>query len=165
MAENNVLRVALEEVSKKGYSSEELMEFFIEFLCGLPDKEQTEVVRKEISEPEIAKEITQVMIELGTPANLKGYRYIREGILYSLKNEVHGITKELYPHIARMFDTTSTRVERAIRHAIEATWERADFAVLKKYFGNTVSSKHGKPTNSEFIAMIADKLKLRYKMI
>lgn len=164
MAEMNELRVALEEGSKKGYSSEEIMESFIEFLNGLPNKEQTEEVHKEFSEDEFTQEITYVMIELGTPANLKGYYYIREAILYCLKNQMNSVTKALYPYIAKKYDTTSSRVERAIRHAIEVTWERGNEDVIKKYFGNTINMQRGKPTNSEFIAIIADKLKLRYKL-
>ena len=168
MAEMNNLRLALEEGTKKGYSTEDLTKLFIKFLDTLPTKEAneqpTKEKSKEISKEELTEIITDVIVELGTPANVKGYRYIREAIMYSLMNEVESVTKELYPYIAKKFNTTSSRVERAIRHAIEISWERGDKDVLRKYFKNAVDAKRGKPTNSEFIATIADKLKLQYKL-
>jgi two-component system, response regulator, stage 0 sporulation protein A len=102
-------------------------------------------------------------LEIGVPAHLKGYRYIREAILLaaSRQGNVRGLTREIYPHLARQHSSTPGRVERAIRFAIEIAWARGDVATLDSYFGSTVSKERGKPTNAEFIAMLADKLLLR----
>ena len=99
------------------------------------------------------------------PAHIKGYHYLREGIKLTVKEEemINSVTKILYPTIAKKYSTTSSRVERAIRHAIEVAWDRGDIDVLNEYFGFTINSIRGKPTNSEFIAMIADKLRLEMK--
>ena len=109
--------------------------------------------------------VTNVIHEIGVPAHIKGYQYLREAIILSINNtEMMGsVTKLLYPTVAKTFKTTSSRVERAIRHAIEVAWDRGDVDVLSSYFGYTIQSSRGKPTNSEFIAMIADKLRLRLK--
>ena len=105
------------------------------------------------------------MHQIGVPAHIKGYQYLREAIILSVNNrEMMGsITKLLYPTVAKKFQTTSSRVERAIRHAIEVAWDRGDVDVLSSYFGYTIQSSRGKPTNSEFIAMIADKFRLQLK--
>lgn len=109
--------------------------------------------------------ISDIMHQIGVPAHIKGYQYLREAIILSVNNrEMMGsITKLLYPTVAKKFQTTSSRVERAIRHAIEVAWDRGDVDVLSSYFGYTIQSSRGKPTNSEFIAMIADKLRLQLK--
>ena len=100
--------------------------------------------------------------EIGVPAHIKGYQYLREAILIAVEDMdvINAVTKALYPAVAKRFGTTPSRVERAIRHAIEVAWDRGDLEVLQKYFGYTVSNTKGKPTNSEFIAMIADRLVL-----
>ena len=104
--------------------------------------------------------------EIGVPAHIKGYQYMRDAIIMSVEDAsmISSITKILYPTIAKRFQTTPSRVERAIRHAIEVAWDRGDLETLQKYFGYTVSNVKGKPTNSEFIAMIADYLSLRRKV-
>ena len=109
--------------------------------------------------------ITKTLHELGVPSHIKGYQYIREGIsiVYERPEIVGGITKELYPEISKKFNTTVSRVERAIRHAIEVAWARGEQASVERIFGYTISAAKGKPTNSEFIAMIADKLRLELK--
>ena len=109
--------------------------------------------------------ITEIMHHIGIPAHIKGYQYIRESIKLSVKNveAINSITKVLYPTVARHFSTTPSRVERAIRHAIEVAWDRGDSDVLDSYFGATVYYERGKPTNSEFIAMLSDNLRLKYK--
>lgn len=109
--------------------------------------------------------VTEVIHQLGVPAHIKGYHYLREAILSSLSNQelLEGITKELYPRVAQKFDTTSSRVERAIRHAIEIAWDRGNVDTINSFFGYTVNTSKGKPTNSEFIALISDKLRLKYK--
>lgn len=106
--------------------------------------------------------ITKVLHELGIPSHIKGYQYIREaiGILYERPDVIGGITKELYPELASKFDTTVSRVERAIRHAIEVSWNRGSWELMEDIFGHSVDIDKAKPTNSEFIVTIADKLKL-----
>ena len=107
--------------------------------------------------------VTAIIHEIGVPAHIKGYQYLREGIILTVRNMevINAVTKVLYPEIAKRFGTTPSRVERAIRHAIEVAWDRGGLETLQKYFGYTVNSAKGKPTNSEFIAMIADRLQLQ----
>ena len=106
--------------------------------------------------------ISDIMREIGVPAHIKGYLYLRQAIMLTVKDPdlMHAVTKVLYPTVAKTNKTTSSRVERAIRHAIEVAWDRGDVDVLSSYFGYTIQNSRGKPTNSEFIAMIADKLRL-----
>ena len=106
--------------------------------------------------------VTAIIHEVGVPAHIKGYQYLREAICIAVEDMdvINAVTKVLYPAVAKKFGTTSSRVERAIRHAIEVAWDRGDLETLQKYFGYTVSNAKGKPTNSEFIAMIADRLVL-----
>lgn len=109
--------------------------------------------------------ITNIIHEIGVPAHIKGYLYLREAItmVYNNLELLGSITKILYPDIAKKYNTTSSRVERAIRHAIEVAWSRGNIDSINKMFGYTVSTSKAKPTNSEFIAMVADKLRLEYK--
>lgn len=109
--------------------------------------------------------VTAIIHEIGVPAHIKGYQYLREAIIMTVENMevINAVTKILYPEVAKRFNTTASRVERAIRHAIEVAWDRGDLETLQKYFGYTVSNAKGKPTNSEFIAMIADRLQLQRK--
>ncbi len=109
--------------------------------------------------------VTAVIHEIGVPAHIKGYQYLREAIIITVQDMdvINAVTKVLYPAVAKRFNTTPSRVERAIRHAIEVAWDRGDLETLQKYFGYTVSNAKGKPTNSEFIAMIADRLNLEEK--
>ena len=109
--------------------------------------------------------VTSVIHEIGIPAHIKGYQYVRYAIILAVRDMdvINSITKTLYPAVASYFGTTPSRVERAIRHAIEVAWERGDLETLQKYFGYTVSGVKGKPTNSEFIALIADKLQLQLR--
>ncbi len=114
----------------------------------------------------IENDVTEIIREIGIPAHIKGYQYIREGIIMAINdmNMLNYITKLLYPSIAKKYKTTSSSVERAIRHAIEVAWGRGRLEVIEEMFGYTVSAGKGKPTNSEFIALIADKLRIEYKM-
>jgi len=107
-------------------------------------------------------QVTAIIHEVGVPAHIKGYQYLREAIIIAVNDMdvINAVTKVLYPEVAKRFGTTASRVERAIRHAIEVAWDRGDLETLQKYFGYTVSNAKGKPTNSEFIAMIADRLQL-----
>ena len=109
--------------------------------------------------------VTNVIHEIGVPAHIKGYQYLREAIIIAVSDMdvINAITKVLYPQVAKTFQTTPSRVERAIRHAIEVAWDRGDLDTLQRFFGYTVSNTKGKPTNSEFIALIADKLQLQLK--
>ena len=117
------------------------------------------------SEPSLESVVTEIIHEIGVPAHIKGYQYLREAIILTINDmdAINAVTKVLYPEVARKFSTTPSRVERAIRHAIEVAWDRGDVETLQKFFGYTVSGIKGKPTNSEFIAMIADHLSLRQK--
>jgi len=118
----------------------------------------------EENQKKLALEVTGIIHEIGVPAHIKGYHYLREAIIISVNDMdiLNAVTKGLYPTVARQFGTTPSRVERAIRHAIETAWSRGDVETLNKYFGYTISENKGKPTNSEFIAMIADRLALAY---
>ena len=118
------------------------------------------------TESSLEADITSIIREIGIPAHIKGYQYIREVIMMTVNdiNLLNYITKLLYPTIAKKYKTTSSSVERAIRHAIEVAWNRGRIDVLEELFGYTVSAGKGKPTNSEFIALIADKLRLEYRM-
>ena len=109
--------------------------------------------------------VTGIIHEIGVPAHIKGYQYLREAIIIAVNDMdvINAITKVLYPQVAKTFQTTPSRVERAIRHAIEVAWDRGDLDTLQRFFGYTVSNTKGKPTNSEFIALIADKLQLQLR--
>ena len=141
-----------------------------------PQPAQTNFINREIKAPYIdisSKKdeenlealVTNIIHELGVPAHIKGYQYLREAIMMVVNDidVINQITKQLYPDIAHKFKTTPSRVERAIRHAIEVAWARGEQAAVESIFGYTISASKGKPTNSEFIAMIADKLRLELK--
>ena len=137
-------------------------------LASLRQADQSEVdshssLREQSQSLESA--VTGIIHEIGVPAHIKGYQYLREAIIIAVENMevINAVTKVLYPEVAKRFNTTASRVERAIRHAIEVAWDRGDIETLQKYFGYTVNSAKGKPTNSEFIAMIADRLQLQRK--
>ncbi len=108
--------------------------------------------------------VTKILHELGMPSHIKGYQYIREGIMmiYNNPDIIGGITKELYPDVATKYDTTVSRVERAIRHAIEVSWNRGNWDLMEEVFGHSIDIDKAKPTNSEFIVTVADKLRLEY---
>ncbi len=113
----------------------------------------------------IELKVTEILHEIGVPAHIKGYHYLRDSIIMSIEKPeiINAVTKQLYPSVAKKYETTSSRVERAIRHAIEVAWDRGDVEILNSYFGYTIHNDRGKPTNSEFIAMISDKLRLQIK--
>ena len=121
---------------------------------------QSEPVKRDLE-----KDVTDMIHEIGVPAHIKGYQYLREAIMMSVEDMdmLNSITKLLYPTIAKKFQTTPSRVERAIRHAIEVAWSRGRMETLEALFGYTINTGKGKPTNSEFIALIADKIRLQYK--
>lgn len=111
-------------------------------------------------------QVTRIIHQIGVPAHIKGYQYLRTAILMTISDNdvINSVTKVLYPSVAKKYQTTTSRVERAIRHAIEVAWDRGDVDTLNSYFGYTIQNSRGKPTNSEFIAMIADNMRLKYKI-
>ncbi len=111
-------------------------------------------------------QVTEIIHQIGVPAHIKGYQYLRDSIMMAIEDEeiINAVTKRLYPSVAKKHATTSSRVERAIRHAIEVAWDRGDVDVLNSYFGYTIHTGRGKPTNSEFIAMISDRFRLQLKI-
>ena len=115
--------------------------------------------------PDMEAQVTKIIHQIGVPAHIKGYQYLRCAILMTIEDAdvINSVTKVLYPSVAKKYQTTTSRVERAIRHAIEVAWDRGDVDTLNSYFGYTIQNSRGKPTNSEFIAMIADNLRLKYK--
>lgn len=153
------------------------MDVLVSRIRQLKDIKQPTVIKSEynseiknthyISSPKnIEAEVTNIMHEIGVPAHIKGYQYLRDAIIMVIKDLdiINSITKQLYPTIAREYNTTPSRVERAIRHAIEVAWSRGQVEAIDSLFGYTVSLGKGKPTNSEFIAMVADKLRLELKV-
>ena len=127
---------------------------------NINDKPQSDLT------PDIEAQVTRIIHQIGVPAHIKGYQYLRTAILLTVKDSdiINSVTKVLYPSVAKKYQTTTSRVERAIRHAIEVAWDRGDVDTLNSYFGYTIQNNRGKPTNSEFIAMIADNLRLKYKL-
>ncbi len=115
------------------------------------------------ADPQLRMKVTEILHQIGVPAHIKGYHYLRDSIIMAIEDPeiINAVTKQLYPNVAKRYNTTSSRVERAIRHAIEVAWDRGDVDVLNSYFGYTIHNTRGKPTNSEFIAMISDKLCLQ----
>lgn len=124
-------------------------------------------VKKPAAARNLEQDVTDMIHEIGVPAHIKGYQYLREAIMMSVEDAVmiSSITKILYPTIAKRFQTTPSRVERAIRHAIEVAWSRGKMETLDSLFGYTIDTGKGKPTNSEFIALIADKIRLSYREV
>lgn len=143
----------------------EVMVERIVLMTGLKKKNIENLPVSVESERDLELMITEIIHQIGVPAHIKGYHYLRDAIILSVNDTeyINSITKLLYPTVAKMHGTTSSRVERAIRHAIEVAWDRGNVDVLDAYFGYTINNGRGKPTNSEFIAMIADKLRLRLK--
>ena len=131
---------------------------------GKPEKKRKEIQEppKQAVERDLEQDVTDMIHEIGVPAHIKGYQYLREAIMMAVDDPgmISSITKILYPTIAKRFQTTSSRVERAIRHAIEVAWSRGRMETLDALFGYTIDTGKGKPTNSEFIALIADRIRL-----
>ena len=146
-----------------------------QIMITVPSKEMTETTiqegiiqeRRALIQPprDLEKDVTEMIHEIGVPAHIKGYQYLREAIMMAVDDMemLNSITKILYPTIAKKFQTTPSRVERAIRHAIEVAWSRGKMETLDALFGYTINTGKGKPTNSEFIALIADKIRLLYR--
>ena len=130
----------------------------VEHLISLAEKSE-----KQLHGPGLEELVTSIIHEVGVPAHIKGYQYVREAIMITVENMdvINSVTKVLYPEVAKRYHTTPSRVERAIRHAIEVAWDRGDLETLQRFFGYTVSNAKGKPTNSEFIALIRDRIRLK----
>ena len=124
-----------------------------------------EKVKESNPEKDLESEITTIIHEIGIPAHIKGYQYLRDAIMMSVQDMdmLNSVTKVLYPGIAKKYQTTASRVERAIRHAIEVAWSRGKMDTIDEMFGYTVSNYKGKPTNSEFIALVTDRIRLEMK--
>lgn len=159
--ESEILKAGADYYFLKPYNPQMLAERIIQFSSirsvapGKSGMKDLEVV------------VSQIMHQIGVPAHIRGYQYLREAIILSVNDSemISSVTKILYPTVAKTFKTTPSRVERAIRHAIEVAWDRGDVDVLSSYFGYTIQNERGKPTNSEFIAMISDNLKLKMKTV
>lgn len=125
----------------------------------------TGVVKAAVKEHDLEQDVTDMIHDIGVPAHIKGYQYLRDAIMMSVEDPtmISAITKILYPTIAKKYQTTSSRVERAIRHAIEVAWSRGRMETLDNLFGYTIDTGKGKPTNSEFVALIADRIRLSYR--
>ncbi len=149
------MKAVLEECRKRGVTVEDLLELISVTIGNDPETQY--------DEKNIETIVSSCLKELGCPANIKGYMYLRYAIISAMKDRtlLEQITKRFYPAIAKEFGTTSSRAERAIRHAITVTWDRGDSTIFEKYFGYTINKDKGKPTNSEFIAMIVDSLLLK----
>lgn len=135
-------------------------------ILSLSSKANIEPIRRGSNTSNLEIRVTDILHQIGVPAHIKGYQYLRDSIMLAIEDEeiINAVTKRLYPAVAKKHGTTSSRVERAIRHAIEVAWDRGDVDVLNSYFGYTIHNERGKPTNSEFIAMISDKFRLQLKI-
>ena len=158
------------EIMNSGADYFMLKPYDVEQLCEnisvlMKNKDDNSVAPLRIDAFGIELRVTQILHEIGVPAHIKGYHYLRDSIMMSVEKPeiINAVTKQLYPSVAKKYQTTSSRVERAIRHAIEVAWDRGDVDVLNSYFGYTIHNDRGKPTNSEFIAMISDRLRLQIK--
>lgn len=139
--------------------------FLADRIARLSERKKSDGERV-LTESDLETQVTQIIHQIGVPAHIKGYQYLRTSIMMVVKNGeiINAVTKTLYPNVAKQYSTTSSRVERAIRHAIEVAWDRGDLDILNSYFGYTVQNSRGKPTNSEFIALIADNIRLKNKI-
>ncbi len=159
------------EIMLNGASYYALKPYNIKAICediiSLTSKDNSGTKAKIYDDNDIEIKVTEILHEIGVPAHIKGYNYLRDSIMMSIEKPdiINAVTKQLYPSVAKKYETTSSRVERAIRHAIEVAWDRGDVDVLNSYFGYTIHTGRGKPTNSEFIAMISDKLRLQLRTV
>lgn len=164
--EKEVLKAGASYCFLKPFDMNTMAERIIRLSGWKNEKTPLVVKNNVVTDPELEVMVTDIIHQIGVPAHIKGYHYLREAIILSVKNSeiINSVTKLLYPTVAKNHGTTASRVERAIRHAIEVAWDRGDIDVLNSYFGYTIQNERGKPTNSEFIAMISDKLRLKLKI-
>ena len=163
MLEKEALRAGAAYYVIKPYRTADLLDRISELVTCYREEQPLPTCQVYSIDHDIELTITGILHQIGVPAHIKGYHYLRSSIMMSVKQPeiINAITKELYPSVANKYNTTSSRVERAIRHAIEVAWDRGDVDVLNSYFGYTIHNSRGKPTNSEFIAMISDRLRLK----
>ncbi len=162
MLEREVLGAGAAYYVLKPFKTEDLLERITDFIRGGANQYMGSI---KSAGSELQIQVTEILHQIGVPAHIKGYQYLRDSIIMSVEKPeiINAITKQLYPSVAKRYETTSSRVERAIRHAIEVAWDRGDVDVLNSYFGYTIHNGRGKPTNSEFIAMISDRLRLHMR--
>lgn len=136
-------------------------------LSGFKKEKAAKEASETVNANKLELMITEILHQIGVPAHIKGYHYLRDAIMMAVNDTevINSVTKLLYPSVAKKYQTTASRVERAIRHAIEVAWDRGNVDVFDSYFGYTIQNSRGKPTNSEFIAMISDKLRLQIKQV
>ena len=163
MLEKEALRAGAAYYVIKPYRTADLLDRISELVTCYREEQPLPTCQVYSIDHDLELTITGILHQIGVPAHIKGYHYLRSSIMMSVKQPeiINAITKELYPSVANKYNTTSSRVERAIRHAIEVAWDRGDVDILNSYFGYTIHNSRGKPTNSEFIAMISDRLRLR----
>ncbi|HCA56063.1 MAG TPA: sporulation transcription factor Spo0A [Ruminococcaceae bacterium] len=163
MLEKEALRAGAAYYVIKPYRTADLLDRISELVTCYREEQPLPTCQVYSIDHDLELTITGILHQIGVPAHIKGYHYLRSSIMMSVKQPeiINAITKELYPSVANKYNTTSSRVERAIRHAIEVAWDRGDVDVLNSYFGYTIHNSRGKPTNSEFIAMISDRLRLK----
>ncbi len=166
MLEKEALRAGAAYYVIKPFRAADLLDRISELITCYREEQPAQSGKIYSIDNELEMTITSILHQIGVPAHIKGYHYLRSSIMMSVKQPeiINAITKELYPSVAAKYNTTPSRVERAIRHAIEVAWDRGDVDVLNSYFGYTIHNSRGKPTNSEFVAMISDKLRLKNKL-
>ena len=168
MLQNEVMRSGARYYFLKPFDPEVLAERVVQLLGSAAEENGKNVKAMPFGTggQDVELMVTEMIHQIGVPAHIKGYHYLREAILLSVEDPeiMNAVTKVLYPTVAKKFGTTPSRVERAIRHAIEVAWDRGDVDTLNAYFGYTIHNSRGKPTNSEFIAMLSDKLRLTLKV-
>ena len=166
MLENEALSAGAAYYVIKPYRIADLLERISELVLCCREQRHVPSGRVFSIDHDLEITITDILHQIGVPAHIKGYHYLRDSINMAVRRPeiINAVTKELYPTVADKYETTPSRVERAIRHAIEVAWDRGDVDVLNSYFGYTIHNSRGKPTNSEFIAMISDRLRLRSKL-
>lgn len=168
MLQNEVMRSGARYYFLKPFDPEVLAERVVQLLGSAAEENGKNVKAMPFgtSGQDVELMVTEMIHQIGVPAHIKGYHYLREAILLSVEDPeiMNAVTKVLYPTVAKKFGTTPSRVERAILHAIEVAWDRGDVDTLNAYFGYTIHNSRGKPTNSEFIAMLSDKLRLTLKV-
>lgn len=150
----------------KPVDTETMVERIVQIVQREQDSWNTMPASPSRAQPDLEVLVTDVIHQIGVPAHIKGYHYLRDSIILAIEQPdiINSVTKQLYPTVAKKNSTTPSRVERAIRHAIEVAWDRGDVDILNSYFGYTIHNGRGKPTNSEFIAMISDKLRLKLRV-
>lgn len=165
--QNEVLNLGASYFTLKPYDFSYLLDNIETLLESKKSEASGKTLNCQNNDNDIEVDITEILHQIGVPAHIKGYHYLREAIMMAIKDNdiINAVTKKLYPSVAEKYETTSSRVERAIRHAIEVAWDRGDVDILNSYFGYTIHTSRGKPTNSEFIAMISDKLRLKMKKV